>query len=244
MWRVLLLCCLSFQSIAASRIQFATEASYPPFEYINDAGQFAGLDIDLANALCRQLKVECTFHNKAFDSLIPALQFRNYDAVIAALNATEARSALVTFTDIYYDSSAVFVAKKGTFEGAINVKNQAIGVQNGSQQQRYLIQEQGMQGALTVPYATYAKAFADLSLGDIDAVLVDFAVAEAWLLLPENNEFEMVGEKITDVDYFGLGYAIAVNKSNKILLRDLNKALKQIKVSGEYDRIIMKYFHQ
>ncbi|MCE2595019.1 transporter substrate-binding domain-containing protein [Motilimonas cestriensis] len=244
MWRVLLLCCLSFQSIAASRIQFATEASYPPFEYLDDAGQFAGLDIDLANALCRHLKAECVFHNKAFDSLIPALQFRNYDAVIAALNATEARSALVAFTDIYYDSSAVFVAKKGVYSGKVNVKNQAVGVQNGSQQQRYLIEEKEMQGALTVPYASYAKAFTDLKAGDIDAVLVDFAVAEAWLLLPENNKFEMVGEKITDVDFFGLGYAIAVNKSNKRLLRDLNNALKQIKASGEYKRIIMKYFHQ
>ncbi|MDO6524404.1 transporter substrate-binding domain-containing protein [Motilimonas sp. 1_MG-2023] len=242
MWRVLLLCCLSFQSVAASRIQFATEASYPPFEYLDDAGQFAGLDIDLANALCRHLKAECVFHNKAFDSLIPALQFRNYDAVIAALNVTEARSALVAFTDIYYDSSAVFVAKKGTYDGAVNVKNQAIGVQNGSQQQRYLVEEPSMQGALTVPYATYAKAFADLRLGDIDAVLVDFAVADAWLQAPTNSEFEIVGKKITDVEYFGLGYGIAVNKSNKRLLRDLNKALKQIKATGEYDRIIMKYF--
>ncbi|WP_434341326.1 transporter substrate-binding domain-containing protein [Motilimonas cestriensis] len=242
MWRVLLLCCLSFQSVAASRIQFATEASYPPFEYLDDAGQFAGLDIDLANALCRHLKAECVFHNKAFDSLIPALQFRNYDAVIAALNVTEARSALVAFTDIYYDSSAVFVAKKGTYDGAVNVKNQAIGVQNGSQQQRYLVEEPSMQGVLTVPYATYAKAFADLRLGDIDAVLVDFAVADAWLQAPTNSEFEIVGKKITDVEYFGLGYGIAVNKSNKRLLRDLNKALKQIKATGEYDRIIMKYF--
>ncbi|MCE0557161.1 transporter substrate-binding domain-containing protein [Motilimonas sp. E26] len=242
MWRVLLLCCLSFQSVAASRIQFATEASYPPFEYLDDVGQFAGLDIDLANALCRHLKAECVFHNKAFDSLIPALQFRNYDAVIAALNVTEARSALVAFTDIYYDSSAVFVAKKGTYDGAVNVKNQAIGVQNGSQQQRYLVEEPSMQGALTVPYATYAKAFADLRLGDIDAVLVDFAVADAWLQAPTNSEFEIVGKKITDVEYFGLGYGIAVNKSNKRLLRGLNKALKQIKATGEYDRIIMKYF--
>ena len=243
MWRVLLLCLFSGQAIANNALQIATEASYPPFEYIDEEGRFAGLDIDLARALCRELKTECEFHNKAFDSLIPALQFRNYDAVIAALNATEDRRRLVAFTDIYYDSSAVFVAKKGQYPAGMTVKEQAIGVQNGSQQQRYLILEPSMQGGLVVPYASYAKAFSDLAGGHIDAVLVDDAVAQSWLLRPENQHYEQVGAKLTDADYFGLGYAIAVNKSNTRLLNDLNLALKRIKASGEYQRILTHYFH-
>ena len=64
-------------------IRFATEASYPPFEYIDQSGQIKGFDIDLARALCEQLKAQCTFTNQSFNSLIPSLKLGKFDAIIA-----------------------------------------------------------------------------------------------------------------------------------------------------------------
>ena len=73
-------------SVLAKEIKFATEATYAPFEYLDDKNEFQGFDIDLARAVCEQAKLECSFHNQAFDSLIPSLKFRRYDAVIAAMD--------------------------------------------------------------------------------------------------------------------------------------------------------------
>ncbi len=61
----------SLSATAAETIRFATEASYPPFESIDANNQIVGFDVDLAQALCKEIDATCTFSNQAFDSLIP-----------------------------------------------------------------------------------------------------------------------------------------------------------------------------
>ncbi len=74
--------------------------------------QIVGFDLDLAKALCKQMQADCTFTNHAFDSLIPALKFKKYDAVISGMDITPERSKQVAFTDPYYANSALVIAKK------------------------------------------------------------------------------------------------------------------------------------
>lgn len=62
----------SLSATAAQTIRFATEASYPPFESMDANNKIVGFDVDLANALCKEIDASCTFTNQAFDSLIPA----------------------------------------------------------------------------------------------------------------------------------------------------------------------------
>ena len=97
---------------AADKIRFASSATYPPFESLDRENQIVGFDIDLAKALCQQLQAECTFTNNAFDSLIPSLKFRRYDAVISGMDITEERSKQVDFTQPYYANSAIVIARK------------------------------------------------------------------------------------------------------------------------------------
>lgn len=92
--------------------RFGVSATYPPFESMDANNQIVGFDIDLAHALCKQMQAECTFTNHAFDSLIPALKFKKYDAVISGMDITPERSKQVAFTDPYYANSALVIAKK------------------------------------------------------------------------------------------------------------------------------------
>lgn len=71
-----------------------------------------GFDIDLANALCKEMQADCTFTNQAFDSLIPSLKFKRFDAVISGMDITPERQKQVAFTQPYYDNSALFIAQK------------------------------------------------------------------------------------------------------------------------------------
>ena len=229
-------------SVLAKEIKFATEATYAPFEYLDDKNEFQGFDIDLARAICAQAKLECSFHNQAFDSLIPSLKFRRYDAAIAAMDVTPERAAQVDFSDIYYENSAVFVAKKETFKGPDDLVDKTVGVQNGTSHQSYLVDNWVSKGLLTVPYASYQSAFLDMMNGRTDGVFADTAVAADWL--KQHKEYSVIGAPVTDAKYFGTGFGIAVAKGNQELLTQLNKGLAEIKANGTYQKIYDKYFAQ
>ena len=105
---------ITFNATAAETIRFAASATYPPFESLDANNQIVGFDIDLANALCKQMQAQCTFTNQAFDSLIAALKFKKYDAVISGMDITPERSKQVAFTQPYYANSAIVIAQKAS----------------------------------------------------------------------------------------------------------------------------------
>ncbi|WP_041394336.1 arginine ABC transporter substrate-binding protein [Photobacterium profundum] len=228
----------SANAAAQEEIKFAMEATYAPFEYVDENNQIQGFDVDLANALCKEMDAKCSFHNQAFDSLIPALKFKRYDAAISGIDITEARQKQVSFTNPYYDNSAAFVAVEGKVANQAALSGKRVGVQNGSTHQSYLIDQ--MAGVTAVPYASYQDAFIDMQNGRIDSVFGDTAVVAEWF--KKNDTLTYVGDQVTNQEYFGNGFGIAVNKKNEELVNQLNAALKTVKANGQYQEIFDKYF--
>ncbi|WES87895.1 arginine ABC transporter substrate-binding protein [Dickeya fangzhongdai] len=229
-----------FNATAADTIRFAASATYPPFESLDAGNQIVGFDIDLANALCKQLQATCTFTNQAFDSLIPALKFRRYDAVISGMDITPERSKQVAFTQPYYANSAIIIAQKGKFHTLADLKGKRIGMENGTTHQKFL--QDKHPEVKTVPYDSYQNALIDLKNGRLDGVFGDTAVVNEWL--KTNPDLATVGEKVTDPAYFGIGLGIAVRPDNQALLEKLNSALNAIKADGTYKAINDKWFPQ
>lgn len=198
----LLVLASSFAANANMILRFGTEASYAPFESIGADNKITGFDIDLANALCKEIKATCQFHNQSFDSLVSSLKFRRIDAAMAAMDVTPERAKQVLFTDTYYLNSALFVAKKRQFNAVSALSNKRIGVQNGTTHQKYLIEH----NFTAVPYDSYQNALIDLKNGRVDAVFGDTAVINKSL--KHENGLEPVGDKIQDKNYFSTGVAI------------------------------------
>ncbi|WP_435954424.1 arginine ABC transporter substrate-binding protein ArtJ [Dryocola sp. BD626] len=230
----------AFSATAADKINFGSSATYPPFESLDASNQIVGFDIDLANALCKQMQADCTFTNHAFDSLIPSLKFRKYDAVISGMDITPERSKQVAFSDPYYANSAVVIAKKGAFTSLADLKGKRIGMENGTTHQKYL--QDKHPEIKTVSYDSYQNAIIDLKNGRIDGVFGDTAVVNEWL--KTNPQLGTVGEHVTDPQYFGTGLGIAVRPENQALLKKLNAALAAIKADGTYQKISDKWFPQ
>jgi arginine transport system substrate-binding protein len=230
----------AFSTAAADKISFGSSATYPPFESLNASSQIVGFDIDLAKALCKQMQADCTFTNHAFDSLIPSLKFRKYDAVISGMDITPERSKQVAFTDPYYANSAVVIAKKGAFKSLDELKGKRIGMENGTTHQKYL--QDKHPEIKTVSYDSYQNAIIDLKNGRLDGVFGDTAVVNEWL--KTNPQLGTVGEHVTDPQYFGTGLGIAVRPDNKALLKKLNNALAAIKADGTYQKISQQWFPQ
>ena len=174
----------SFNAAAQQEIKFAMEATYAPFEFMDENNQIQGFDVDLANALCEEMKAKCTFHNQAFDSLIPALKFKRYDAAISAMDITDARLKQVNFSNAYYDNSAAFISIEGKVADQAALEGKRVGVQNGSTHQSYLLEQ--MTGVTAVPYSSYQDAFIDMKNGRIDSVFGDTAVVAEWFKKQDN----------------------------------------------------------
>jgi len=231
---------VSLSASAADTIRFAMEASYPPFEFVDSSYQIQGFDVDLANAMCKEMQATCTFTNQAFDSLIPSLKFRRFDAVISGMDITPERQKQVAFTNPYYDNSAIFIAHSGQFTDVAALKGKRVGMQNGTTHQKYLMDKHPEITA--VPYDSYQNAVLDLKNGRLDAVFGDTAVVNEWL--KQNKNLAAVGDKITDPTYFGTGLGVAVRQNNTELLTKLNDALAKVKADGTYKTLYSKWFQQ
>jgi lysine-arginine-ornithine-binding periplasmic protein len=233
--------CLTMSSISLAQsqtIRFALEASYPPFEFMNEKNEIEGFDIDIANAICQAIDAKCTYTHQAFDSLIPSLKFRRFDAVISAMDITPERQQQVSFTAPYYDNSAIFITTQQKATAMSDLNGKKIGLQNGTTHQKYL--QDKHPGVTVVAYDSYQNAILDLKNGRLDAVFGDTAVIAEWL--KTNDELVSVGEEITDPEFFGTGLAIAVRQNNDALLEQLNKGLQTIKDNGTYQTIYNKWF--
>lgn len=231
-------------SMAASikTIRFATEATYPPFEFIDSSGQIKGFDIDIAKALCKQINANCTFANQSFSSLIPSLNLGKFDTLIAAIGVTTERQKQVSFTFSYYEPSAVFVGQLSKHYSTSDLTGKIIGVQQGTTFEKYLANT--YKDKITIKtYASIQDAFLDLSAGRVEIVLSDTPIAQNWLKQNDNSkQFSMIGGPIVNHDYFGMGYGIALRKNDTELVNALNKALTDIKTNGTYAMIVKKYF--
>lgn len=219
---------------SAQELTFAMEPSYPPFETTNEKGEIIGFDVDVANAICKEIQATCKFKGEAFDALIPNLKAKRFDASISAIDITDARAKQVLFSDAYYDSTASYVTLKGkaTLESAKNV-----GVQNGTTFQQYTVAE--TKQYTTKAYASLQSAILDLKSGRIDMIFGDTAVLAD--MISKEPEMQFVGEKVANKKYFGNGLGIAMHKSNKELAEQLNKGLSAIKANGEYQKIYDKW---
>lgn len=234
------------QAQAEDSIRFGMEATYPPFEFLNDKNELTGFDIDLANALCEELQAKCSFNNQPFDSLIPGLKFRRFDAIISGMDITPARQDQVDFSQPYYENSAVFIAAKPSEKNAgilsqEDLKGKTIGVQNGSTHQAYVIDKLEKQGVKVRPYDSYQNALLDMTNGRLDSVFADTAVAREWLETKAQGKYQVVSDEIKDPDYFGIGMGIAARKGDPLVSK-LNAALAKVKQDGTYQKLYNKYF--
>jgi arginine transport system substrate-binding protein len=245
------LCCLFLSAISspvlaenAKPLVLATEATYPPFESVNNQGQMIGFDVEVLSAICANLKKECKFVNQPWDSLIPGLQLGKFDVIFGAMNITAERQKQIDFTAPYYFNTGSFVAPKSAKLSLDpqSLKNKTIGVQ-GSTTYDYYMQAKYEKIVHLNRYSSIQDAFLDLQSGRIDAVFGDSPIILEWLKNPANNSaYNTVGEPVNDPKFFSSGYGFGVKKSNTELLNQLNQGLNAIKANGEYQKIVQKYF--
>jgi len=232
--------------VAAEKpLRLGIEAAYPPFAFKQADGQIAGFDVDMGNALCAEMKIECQWVEQEFDGLIPSLKVKKVDAILSSMTITEERRKSVDFTQKYYYSPARLVMKEGAAVDAdfANLKGKRIGVQRSSTTDRFASKVMAEKGVEVVRYGSQNEIYLELISGRLDGILADaIPVDEGFLKTANGKGFAFVGPSLTDPDYFGEGAGIAVRKGDSALLGKLNSAIQAVRANGQYQKIQGKYF--
>lgn len=231
---------LAFAStaMAAEKIKIGTEGAYPPFNLIDANGKPGGFDVDIAMALCAQMKADCEVVTSDWDGIIPALNAKKFDAIVASMSITDERKQAVDFTAPYYTNKLQFIAAKGAdFKvDKASLKGKVIGAQRATIAGTWLEDNMGDTVEIKL-YDTQENAYLDLSSGRVDGVLADKLVNWEWLKSDTGKGFEFKGEPVFDNDKIG----IAVRKGDP-LQGKLSAALQAIIDDGTYQKINAKYF--
>ena len=225
------------------KIRIGVEGAFPPFSQLGTDGKLKGFDIDMANRLCAEMKAECTLAQQDWDGMIPALNARKFDAIIASMSITDERKKQVAFSDKYYQSPARFVAKSGLKLEAtpVGLKGKKIGVQRATTQDRYVTEL--FKDSEIKRYAKQDEAFLDLVAGRVDVLFVDSVAAnDGFLKTAQGKPFAFLGPLFKDEKYFGLGAGVAMRKNDEALRNKFNAAIKAIRENGEYAKLQNKYF--
>ena len=225
----------------SNEIRIATEGAYPPFNTLNPDGTLAGFDIDIAHALCDEMKAKCTIVAQDWDGIIPGLMANKYDAIIASMSITDERKTKIDFTNKYYTTPlTVVVPKDSTLAGvtAEDMKGKAVGAQASTTQGVYATDNYGPAGADVKLYPTQEEATADLQNGRIDALISDKFVILDWL----NNAGKDCCKLLADVPGTETEAGIGIRKGDDALREKFNKAIDAIVANGTYKKVVEKYF--
>ena len=230
-------------SALAADLRVGVEGAYPPFSWKEADGTLKGFDIEIAEAVCKELKRKCVLIEQDWDGMIPALKARKFDTIIASMSITEERQKQVDFSDKYYNTPAKFVARKGSgLEiSKAGLKGKRIGLQRGTTHQCFM--EKMYPEAELVLYGSQEEVFQDLAIGRIDAQFSDsIAADDGFLKTDAGKDFEFTGGDQHDEACHGPGAGMTVRKGDTELRDDLNRAIKALRANGTYQKINAKYF--
>ncbi|MGQ9845484.1 MAG: transporter substrate-binding domain-containing protein [Caldisericia bacterium] len=212
-----------------------SDVTYPPFEYMEN-GKPVGFDVDLINLIAKEMGLErAEIMDTAWDGIFAALKTEKFDIIISSVTITEERKLEMLFSDPYYNSGQVIAVRKD--DNRINNENDLKGMVVGVQ-----INTTGDFAAQEIPgikeikrYDDIQQAFQDLEIGRIDAIINDLPV-NAYFASTRKN-VKLVGNLLT-VEQYG----IAARLVDVDLVNEINKALKNLKESGKYRELYLKWF--
>lgn len=220
-------------SCKAGTLTMGTNASFPPYEYVDDNGKIVGIDAEIAQAIADKLGMKLEIKDMEFESLVPAVKAKSIDLALAGMTVTDERKQSVNFSDSYSTGVQVVIVKENSeIKTVDDLKGKKIGVQAGTTSDTYCSEDFGEENVKQ--FSNGSLAVAALANGQVDCVVIDNEPAKNYVAANS-------GLKILDTEYVTEDYAIAISKDNDELLKKVNNALKELKEDGTVDKIVGKY---
>jgi octopine/nopaline transport system substrate-binding protein len=246
-------------------VKIATEGAYAPWNFTGAGGKLEGFEIDLANDLCARMKVKCEIVAQDWDGIIPALQAKKYDAIMAGMTITDKRQEVINFSIPYADTPSVFLTatnsplaklpgtgqalnlstQQAAAEKAIEdlkplLKGKSIGVQTSTIQANFA--DKYLKGTAEIrEYKTTEQHDLDLAAGRIDAVFAGAAQVIGTLEKPDFKDYAVVGPSLTG-GLLGAGIAVGLRKDEANLKKAFDEAIQGAIKDGTIQKLSVKWF--
>ncbi|MER1998338.1 MAG: transporter substrate-binding domain-containing protein [Lysinibacillus sp.] len=226
----------TLSNIEESKVfKVGTDATFKPFEF-KTGGEFQGFDIDLVNAIAKELGAESVeFVDTEFKGLIPGLQAKKFDMIASAMYITDERKETIDFSDTYFPGGlAIMVAEDNNdIKSLDDLAGKEVSVQIGTKSVGFL--EENQPEAHLVKVEKNTEMFLELESGKVAAVVTGLPAAKSYI--KENGKMKVLDETLTE-EYYGFGF-----RKDDAELRDaVNEAIKTLKENGTYDEISKKWF--
>ena len=232
------------KTIEAGQLTYGVAATFAPFEFSRD-GALAGFDIDLINAIAKQMKLTPDAQNMQFSGLIPALQGGRIDIINSAMYMTAARGAQVDFVPYLRVGDRVIVQASNPAgitgrDDSICGKNLAVtlgGIEETyarADAQRCTAAGHSAPNIMTLPDAQNSAL--SLRQGRADAIY-NSTPGTVQLLAEVPNVYKAVGPEFEQTTTIG----IAVGKGNAAMADAVKDALARVVAQGTYQQLIEKW---
>ena len=211
-----------------SVVRMGTEGAYPPYNFINDAGEVDGFERELGDELCKRAELTCEWVTNEWDSIIPNLVSGNYDTIIAGMSITDERDEVIDFTQNYTlpDPSAYLAMSADA-----DIKGGVIAAQTNTIQAAFIADG----GATLVEFATPEETIAAVKNGEADAVLAD----KAYLAPIDADDPDLMF--LAQEELIGGGVGMGVRESDGELRAKFDTAIQSMKDDDSLNELLNKW---
>jgi polar amino acid transport system substrate-binding protein len=215
-------------AFAQDVVRLGTEGAYPPYNFINDAGEVAGFEREFGDELCKRAELTCEWTTNDWDSIIPNLQSGNYDVIIAGMSITPEREEVISFSQGYLPPAA---SSYLALSKDVDLTSGPVAAQTSTIQAAFVAEN----GMTLVEYATPEETVAAVKNGEAVAVLADKDYL-APIAAESGGELVLLDREETIGGGVGLGF----RKSDEELKAKFDAAIKSMKCDGTLDAMIVK----
>ena len=210
-----------------------TDATFPPFEMMDDDKNLIGFDIEMMEMIAEEAGIEIEFVNAGFDSMLAGMTTCQYDMAASAITIRDDRKETMAFSEPYINAGqAVVVAVDSAIASVDDLTGKTVGGQLGT---TGLMEAEKITDATVKTYDSYELAFQDVANGQADAIIIDYPTALAYVAL-NNGKLKVVGEPFTS-EFYG----IAICKTNTELQDKVNAALATLIAEGKIAELEQKW---
>ena len=211
-----------------SVVRMGTEGAYPPYNFLNDAGEVDGFERELGDELCARAELTCEWVVNVWDSIIPNLVSGNYDTIIAGMSITDERDEVIDFTQNYTqpDPSAYLA-----MSADVDLKGGVIAAQTNTIQASFV----AAMGATLVEFATPEETVAAVKNGEADAVLADKSFLAP--VADEDGDLMLLAQE----ELIGGGVGMGLRESDGELRAKFDAAIQSMKDDGSLNTLIAKW---
>ncbi|OZI60971.1 glutamine ABC transporter substrate-binding protein GlnH [Bordetella genomosp. 11] len=220
---------------SAKELVVATDTAFVPFEF-KQGNTYTGFDVDLWAAIAKQLHLKYKLQPMDFNGIIPGLQTRNIDVALAGITIRDDRKQVIDFSDPYYESGlSILVNNSNTdIKSAADLAGKTVAVKTGTATVDYM--QKNVPSAKLKLFPNIDNAYLELATGRVDAAVHDTPNVQYYANTAGKDRVKVVGN-VKSGDFYGIAFP-----KGSPLVKEVNKALADLKANGEYDAIYAKWF--